>query len=568
MDDRFLEDLKSRIEILEVIKRYHHHPIKKSGKNHMTRSPFRNERTPSFSISTEKQMWYDFGNSEGGDLISFVEKIENCGFQEAVDILADMAGMEIPETFKEKKGTPIEVKKDLYALHKKASEFFAKQLQKSEIAQKYCSDREISSEMIKNWNLGFGGNEKDGLTKYLLKSGFAEKQIAESGVAFERSFGDQKMMDRFHGRLMIPIQEPQNGEIIAFSGREILGQEKTAKYINSPENPVYHKGSTLFGLFQARKPIKETDQIVLVEGNFDVVFAHENGFKNVVATCGTSLSEEHLRMIKRFSKNLYLAFDSDIAGKKATLRSTEMCLKMELNPFIVEILEAKDFGEFLEKPENAKLLQKIIKDAPKALDFFFAKFSQKNLDGTVEGEKKFLDAFFYFLKLITRPIEVDDFLEKIAKKLNRQKSIIQSEFNNFSTQKTEYLKPKYKKETEIRFSREENFIGFLFSNWSFFEKTLLAQKEKILNLFLEPIPKGLLTKKLEKTDFSETEQKQVLGWEMFCENLYEDNDVDLLKREFGIFAKQLQEDGSKKEKGQTTAEKEFIKQYNLKTKNL
>ncbi|MCK5460813.1 DNA primase [Candidatus Gracilibacteria bacterium] len=561
MNNRFLEDVKARVELLDIVRRYHNHPIKKSGKNYMTTSPFRNEKTPSFSISPEKQMWYDFGNAEGGDIISFVEKAENCNFGEALEILADMAGLEMPQDFGGNSSVSKEKKQDIFSLHKKVTEFFAIALQQSKEAMCYVENRGITKKMVKSWELGYGGDMKNGLTQFLLKSGFSEALIADSGVSFERSFGDKKMQDRFCGRLMIPIHEAKQGDIVAFSGREILGREKIAKYVNSPENPVYHKSSILFGLHKARKEIKEKDFVILVEGNFDVIFAHENELRNTVATCGTSLTEDHLRILKRLTKNIYLAFDSDLAGKKATLRATEMCLRTEQNPFIVEITEANDFGEFLENPANAIVLQKKIKVAPKALDFFFEKFSQKNIDGSIEGEKRFLDSFFYFLKLVPRPIEVDYFLQKLAQKLSRPKSVIEEEFKKFSSQKKDYLKPKFQEEKTIQFSREENFVGFLFTNWSFFQKTLQKQKEKILNLFVDSLPKTLLQKKIEEKAFTQEEEKMILAWEMFCENLYEDDHSDLLKREFGLFATLLQEDKGKREEGVTDAEREFIKKY-------
>ncbi len=534
MNDKVVEDIKNRVDLIEIVRKYA--TIKKSGKNYSCKSPFRNERTPSFSISPEKQVWYDFGASEGGDVISFVEKIENCSFLEAVEHLADISGTELPKNFGEGAGVSKQEKKDIFSLHKVAAEFFADTLQKNKIALKYCKDRHISESMIKDWNLGYGGSVKNGLTQHLLKKGFAQDLIAQSGVAFQRDFGDKQMMDRFYERLIIPVCEPRNGEIIAFTGRILsIGNKKIAKYVNSPENPVYHKSSTLFGLDKARGNIRAKDAVILVEGNFDVVFAHDRGFSNVIATCGTALTDGHLRILKRLTKNIYLAFDADLAGKKATLKSTEMLLKMELNPYIVEVEGAKDFGEFLENKENATVLQKILKKPVSAMDFFFEKFANKNLNGTVEGEKKFLDSFFYFLGLALRPIEVDDYLNRLATKLNRSKSIIEAEFTKFKSQKTVYTKEKYVEATKIGFSRQEHFLGFLSANFEVFKPILEKQQEKLSNLFSEESPLQILIKKILDTELTDQEQQKLLGWEMFGRSLTERSDEEFLKTEFNAF---------------------------------
>ncbi len=552
MDDRFIEDLKNRVDIVEVIRKYA--TVKKTGKNFTCKSPFRNERTPSFSISPEKQAWYDFGVGEGGDVISFIEKIENCSFIEAIEYLSDMVGLEIPKSTNHHSGPTKETKKDIFTLHKRAAEYFAIQLQKSKKALDYSKKRNISKAMIRDWNLGYGGTDKTGLTKFLLKEGFAESLISQSGVAFERSFGNKSMMDRFSERLIIPIQEPRNGEIIAFSGREIEGNKKTAKYINSPENPVYHKSSTLFGLDKARRVIREKDAVILVEGNFDVIFAHDRGFCNTIATCGTALTEEHLRIIKRLTKNVYLAFDSDLAGKKATLKGVEMLLKMECNPYIVEISGAKDFGEFLEKKENAKILQKVINTAPRAMDFFFERFSLKYLDKGIEGETKFLDTFFYFLGLLSRPVEIDDFLVQIAQRVKRPKAIIEAEFLKFKAQKNKYRKEKFVEETKVSFTRQEHFVGFLLGNWEVFASKIEAKKEKVLALLTEKEPLVILQKKINHEALNKEEAQKLLGWEMYGQNLYESTNLDFLKSEFKCFAIYLQKERIEQERKEKAKE--------------
>lgn len=516
----------------------------------MCRSPFRNERTPSFSISPDKQMWYDFGSSEGGDAISFVEKIENLSFGEAIEFLADIAGVEIPKSFGENKGPSKQQKQDIFTLHQAACDYFATQLQKNTKALDYLKNRGIEADIIERWGLGYGGDSKDGLTKHLLNQGYKESLIAESGVAFERNFGDKTMMDRFWGRIMIPIREPRESKIIAFSGRDILDREKVGKYVNSPENPVYHKSSTLFGLDKAKKSIKDNDAVILVEGNFDVIMAHEAGLHNVIATCGTALTEDHLRLLKRFTRNFYLAFDNDIAGKKATLKSVEMCLRMALNPFVIFLSDVKDFGEYLENKDNHPKLRKLAKEAPSALQFFFESFSAKRLDGSLEGEKKFLDNFFYFLRLVDRPIEVDEYLGKVSERLKRSKSVIEAEFNKFSVSTRDYQKPKYVEDAKVQFTREQNFVGFLAAYRDPFDKTLEGQGEKVLELIQDERVKALMEKVIARSELSEDESKQVLAWQMWQENLREQDtpSFDVLKQDFEVYVMILGKEKAKRER--------------------
>ncbi|MCF7906266.1 toprim domain-containing protein, partial [Candidatus Gracilibacteria bacterium] len=450
-------------------------------------------------------------------------------------MLADTAGMVIPQSFGKEKDPTTDEKEDIFSLHELASEFFASQLQNTESAQSYLKKRGISEEVSTDWKLGYGGEREDGLTKFLLEKGFSEEEIARSGVAFEREFGAKKMRDRFLERLTIPIAEPRNGKIIAFTGRDLSGKEGRAKYLNSPENPVYHKSSTLFGLDRARKVIREKDFAILVEGNFDVITAHIHGFCNTVATCGTSLTEDHLRILKRLTKNIYLAFDTDIAGKKATLRAVEMILQMELNPFVIEIPEGKDIDELAQK--NASMLQKVVEGAQNALLFLCEKFSDKYLTGSLEGEKKFLDALFYFLRFVHRPIERDELLTRMAKRLGRAKGIVEEEFQKFVRRNPRRQESPSEDSPGKKFTREECFVGFLSAHWKFFREKI---SEKMLDL-LSGFPKELLEKKLIGSEMTDEEQKVLLSWELHEENLYGDHiSEEVLERDAKVFVAQLQ----------------------------
>ena len=530
MNDPFIDDLKNRTDIVEVIRKYTE--IKKSGKNFMAKSPFRNERTPSFSISPDKQVWYDFGASEGGDVITFLEKIENISFHEAVEILAEMAGVTVPKNTT-LSGPSQETKKDLFQLHQAACAFFIDQLKKSKKTVSYLKDRELSDETMKIWQLGFGGATADGLSKYLRQKGFSEQLINQSGVAFEQSFGDKRMKDRFAERLMIPIQESRYGDIVAFGGRDLSGEKGVAKYINSPENPVYNKSQVLFGLWQAKKTISKKDFVILVEGYFDVISAHQSSFLNTVATCGTALTEEHLRMIKRLTKNIYLAFDSDAAGKKATLRGVELCLQADINPFIVDISEGKDLDE-LARTDVTKL-KDVIKKAESAPAFLLQRFAQKLLDKTIAGEKKLLDAFFPFLKLVNSPLERDFLTEMLAQLLSRSKAVIEAEFQKYQTKNPRTaVKSKYQESTAKKFSREEVFVGFVCSNWKLFGSKISENLSSCLTS--NSSAQNILNKKIKQVELPPEEKALLLSWEMYNDTLYKEEPSEaILQRDFEVF---------------------------------
>lgn len=383
------------------------------------------------------------------------------------------------------------------------------------------------------------------------------------------------MLDRFFGRIILPIFEPRESKIIAFSGRimpGVDGSKKTAKYINSPENPVYHKSSTLFGLDRARKEITNKESVILVEGNFDVISAHEAGFINTIATCGTSLTENHLRILKRSTTNFYLAFDSDIAGKKATLRSIEMIWKQKLNPFIVEIIGGKDFDD-LAREDKAKLTN-AIESAQPAFKFLLEKFYDKfcGQNKTLETEKKFLDNFFYFLKMSPRPIEIDDFLQKISQKLNRDKNVIKNEFINYC-KNTPAPKEKFVKETKLpKFKTEEYFVGFINGFWHFFENKLKdkAFQIKVCQVFKkESFALKLLQKTIQKETLTNDEQQKITAWELHAMKDYSDNfPEDKIREIFKNIATRLKEERKKQDTENFAKSKEFKEKIIEDAKNL
>jgi DNA primase len=295
--------------------------LKKAGRNYKGLSPFNSEKTPSFVVSPEKQIFHCFSSGKGGDIFTFIQEFEGVSFPEALQILADQSGIKISNIDKFYKKEAKSEKDEYYKAHDLACEFFEKQLWDSKEGEKvleYLHKRGVTDETIKSFRVGFSPDEYDALYPILNKKGIAKKVILNSGLAASKGIGGDQIYDKFRSRLMFPIIDYM-GRICGFGGRA-LKKDQDPKYLNSPENPIYNKSKVLYGLYEAKQSIKEKDQVVFVEGYFDVIMPHQDGVKNVVATSGTALSSDQIRLIKRLTSNVVTCFDSDSAGFEATKR--------------------------------------------------------------------------------------------------------------------------------------------------------------------------------------------------------------------------------------------------------
>ncbi len=317
--DNAVEEIKSRLDIIDTVSE--HVVLKKSGRNYWGLCPFHKEKTPSFSVNPEKGIFKCFGCGAGGDSLSFMMKVNNASFWETIVMLAQKFGIELPQAGVSREKT--EIKKQITDLNKKAVDYYEKTLlesQEASQAREYLSKRGISKEIIEKFHLGFAPNSFDSLIKHLKEK---NEVLLNAGLVSEKSSGSG-YIDRFRNRIMIPIQN-EKGEFIAFGARAVLDSQQP-KYLNSPDTPVFNKSRSLFAVHQAKDAIKEQDSVILMEGYFDVITAHAHGLTNVVATLGTALTEQHVRIISKYSdsRKIYLAFDADDAGITATNRGAEV----------------------------------------------------------------------------------------------------------------------------------------------------------------------------------------------------------------------------------------------------
>lgn len=369
------EQIKEKLDIVEFIRSYIQ--IFPAGRNFKAVCPFHKEKTPSFIISPERQTWHCFGAcSEGGDIFKFLMKYENLEFYEALKILSEKAGIEF------KKGSSFEQRQFdvLYDINDSARNFFKNNLRANKEALEYLQSRGLREETIEEFDLGFALPDFDKLTLYLLKSGFAIKDIERAGLNFKTEKGSY--IDRFRGRIMFPIFS-HAGKNIGFSGRILprLDNGETGKYINSPETPIFNKSKILYGFDKSKSFIRDGKSAVLMEGQMDFLMSWQDGVKNIAASSGTALTAEHLKVLRRYADNLIFCFDNDEAGLKAAERSIDLANSFDFGVRLLVFSEAKDPAELVQKQSG--IFKKMIEEAETAMNFYFRRYLK---DGKAKQE--------------------------------------------------------------------------------------------------------------------------------------------------------------------------------------
>lgn len=333
-----VEEIKAKIDILEFLRGYL--DLKPAGKNWKAPCPFHKERSPSFMVSPDRGIWHCFGCGEGGDIFKFVMKYENLEFYETLKFLAEKAGVEL------RKVSPSDQREFgvIYDINRAAADFYKSLLSSAPLASEYLVGRGIRRETINEFEVGFAPNSWEDATLHLIKTGFDVADVIRAGISVKTERG--KVIDRFRGRIMFPL-ENAFGKVVGFSGR-ILPQfdsGETAKYLNSPETPIFSKSRLLFGLSKAKEAIRASGRILLVEGQMDVVMSHQDGVKFAVGTSGTALTDDQLSILKRYSEKLILNFDNDSAGRLAAERSIDLAYAKD---FEVRVLDFSAFGAELD----------------------------------------------------------------------------------------------------------------------------------------------------------------------------------------------------------------------------
>jgi len=365
-----IDQIKQYDDIVSIIN--HYVPLKRRGRNYIGLCPFHSERTPSFTVSPEKKIFHCFGCHESGDLIAFVSKIDNLTFSESIEQIANLAGIEVQtESFsKYDSQQDVDRKRVLESLSF-LNETFHGALLKNSAMLDYFDSRGVSKASVDEFNLGYAPSNVN-LQLLLEKQGVSSKQMKHTGVFYETDQGN--LMSRFNDRVMFPIQDFQ-GRTVGFGGRTLRNDKKVAKYINSEESYIFNKRKILYGLSKAKKAIKKEGHAILVEGYLDVILAHQYGFENVVASMGTALTMEQVLLLKRLTDTVYLALDSDEAGKQATERSFDVLQQYEMKTKIIPINQ-KDPADVL-LANGADAFRQFIDRAQPMIEFIFNRLVEK-----------------------------------------------------------------------------------------------------------------------------------------------------------------------------------------------
>ncbi len=443
------EQIKERLPIVEALSSYI--KLERAGSNYKARCPFHNEKTPSFIVSPSRNTYHCFGCNRGGDIFSFVEEIEGIDFKRALAILADRAGVALPRIDPKMKSAEVRA----YQVLEEATRYFESNLKASGEALDYLKSRALTEETVRDWRLGYALNDWQALLAYLKGKKFFEAEIEKAGLVIKKdgkSAGTDGYYDRFRGRIMFPIANSQ-GKIVGFSGRHFVSKDNietdTAKYINTPETPLYNKSRVLYGFDRAKRAIMQKDEAVLVEGQVDLVMSHQAGLTNTVASSGTALSEEHLKMIKRFTPNLVMAYDGDEAGFAASERGFNLALSLGMDVRIAKLPMGVDPADLAARDKEAWL--KAVGLAKHIVDFYLNSLLERGLEPRKlksEVSKRVLP----YIALIRNRIDQAHFVGEVAKTLGLEEAPIWEEIKKIELKTFEEKKgeDKEKKEEESR----------------------------------------------------------------------------------------------------------------------
>lgn len=467
--DEILEDVRQSNDIVDIVSQYV--ALKRKGRNYFGLCPFHNEKSPSFSVSPDRQIFHCFGCNAGGNVYSFLMKIEGIGFKEAVEQLAERANIQLPKLESSEDTAKEELKEKVLKVNEFTTEYYHQNLYKptSKIAQEYIKKRKLNNETLKNYRLGYSG-KYDELYKALKKEGFNEKEILESGLVKKNDNG--RYYDFYQNRLMIPICDVR-GRVIAFGGRILEDRKDAPKYMNSPENVVYSKGRHLFGLNIAKK--EDIKKLVIVEGYMDVISLHQRGVKNVVGALGTALTEQQGWLLRKYAEQVILGFDADGAGQAAVVRSMEILQNMGCDMRVLQMEGAKDPDEYIIKYGTAGF-NKLVENSISIIEYK-VKILKKNLnlDNTVD-RIKFLNEIAKLISKVDNTIEKEIYIEKIAKEYQISKEAIYAEVNKiaYSNSKGSQILAKEKPATKREPLRKETNIS----------KEVIKRENTIISLLL------------------------------------------------------------------------------------
>lgn len=431
-NNQISEVILDRVNIVDLISRYL--PLKKSGKNHSGLCPFHNEKTPSFSVSEDKQLYHCFGCQASGNAIGFAMEKEHLDFIDAIEFLADQFSIDL-DPYKIETGKPdySEFKKQLFHVNREAAVYYYKNLKRSQNAMVYLNNRGITEEMISHFGLGYSGNTWDGLLKAVGTSPKTQKEMLQAGLLSEKKDGNG-YFDRFRGRIMFPIRDVK-GNFLGFGGRVM--DETLPKYLNTSETPVFNKSVTLYGLFQGKKEIRDQGLVIVVEGYMDVIALHQQEIPYTVATLGTSLTLEHGKILDRYAKTIVLCFDGDLAGKKAAMRSIEVMKGIEAKIKVLTLENNMDPDEYIRQKGRASFLE-MLSNAEESFAYQLKVLKLSFNLNQQQGKLDYVKKAALMIRSLESEVERSHYIDMLANDMQYDRQVI---FKEVSGQNAFYSKP-------------------------------------------------------------------------------------------------------------------------------
>lgn len=487
--ETIIDQIQSRCDIVDVISGYI--PLKRAGRSFRALCPFHHEKTPSFMVSPKKQIFHCFGCGAGGNAFNFLMKYEKIEFPEAVKILAGKAGVQLPQMEEQYKSSP--QSKDILKINELAAFFYQQTLvnfEPAKTARQYLKSRDIKDDIISLFKLGYAPDAEDRFIKYAKKFGISESSLSRAGLILE---SDKRagFYDRFRNRIIFPIFN-NRGKVVGFGGRTL--DESRTKYINSPETELFNKGSNLYGFNFAEPYIRQDRSSIIVEGYIDLLMPFQFGIRNIVASLGTALTRDQIRLLKRFAQKAILIYDSDMAGEIATLRSLDLLIEEGLDVRIVDLPSGFDPDSFIRK-EGAEKFKDRIKNAKSLFDYKLKVLSSKFNKEDIEGKARIAAEMLPSIKRIKNAILKSEYVKRLAEELHTSEESIIIELKKIKREKSETdFSSKYDTDSPMAF------------------RPVLRPAEKILvGLMLEDAQMAnSIKEKLSVEDFSNPNTKKIV----------------------------------------------------------
>lgn len=493
-------EVKSRLEITEVVGGYL--PLKQAGRNLKAPCPFHQEKSASFMVSPEKGIYHCFGCGEGGDIFNFVMKMEGLDFRGALELLARKAGVELVAKKGENKEAS-RLRDRLYAAHELAVRYFQASLVQNPKALAYVvKKRKLTRETVRDFQIGYAPDSWNALTDFLVGKGFLQAELLQGGLAGQKE-GRNTIYDLFRGRVMFTITD-REGRPVGFTGRVL--DDSLPKYLNTPQTALYDKSQAIYGFALAREAIRTNDEVVLVEGNMDVVAAHQAGVKQVVAASGTALTLEQLRTLSKLTKNVKLAFDADRAGLVATERAIELGQKLGLTLRMVEMPEGVKDADELIQTQGVEVLKGAIAGAKYIVDYLFDRFEKDYDLSSAVGKRGYTDRLASTLRRLGDAVEQDHYVKLLASKVGVAEEAVRAK-----VMETESTSGGGSARQLASATRENDLVRRAVVQAQGKPSSRRLLEEALLGLVLVDAGTRLALDDLEAADFSAPERQEILG---------------------------------------------------------